>query len=301
KEIHYYDAPQAFRTAVGLVGSKKYREAIEQFDAAEGAGAREWLKVHALFHKAECYRLLGAQDASNYDTAVEMYDALLKEAPLTRFLAPALYYKGVSLRNAKKYGEANKAFQQLITEVGTKSLEESWASKADIAQARVKEAQGLFDEAEPKYDSIYQLNKSKDPAIANMALLRKGICKLKRKRYQEAKKYFEDLARKAEGEGMQAREVRAGAAIGMGHCFYNDKNYLDARHWYLKAMVVYFSDEFNPEAMFHAADCYEKLKGKEKGAGERAKWIFSDLISRYPNSEWAKKAEGMGFKDLKQD
>ncbi|MHC4780467.1 MAG: tetratricopeptide repeat protein, partial [Planctomycetota bacterium] len=98
-----------------------------------------------------------------------------------------------------------------------------------------------------------------------------------------------------------AREIRAGASIGMGHCYLNDKNYEDARHWFLKAVVVNFSDEFGPEALYHAALCYDQLKSKEPGAKDRAKRLYSDLISRFPNSEWAKEAVRKGFKDLKDD
>ncbi|MHC4779198.1 MAG: tetratricopeptide repeat protein, partial [Planctomycetota bacterium] len=274
KEVLYYDAPQTFRNGVGLMNSKKYKEAIENLEKAEkSSNVREWVKVHSLFYIAECYRFRGLEDASNYETAVENYAKLLSAYPLTRFLPQALYYKGDAQTRAKKYDDADATFQKLVTEVNTKSLDEKWARMADIAQARVKEARGRFDEAFHKYTSIYNLAKATHPTIANMALLRKGICLLKQNKFRDAKKYFEDLGRTAKGEGALAREIKAGAAIGLGHCFINDKNYVKARHSFLQAVVVHFSDEFSPEALFHAALCYDKLKGKEKGAGDRAKWL----------------------------
>ena len=302
KEVVYYDSPQAYRDAKGMMNQKKFKDAIENFEkAGKASGVRDWVKVYTLYNIAECYRLLGMTDETNYATAAETYDALLKEHPLTRFLPAALYYKGESLTRAGKYKEANATFQRLVTEVGTKSLQESWGRKADLAQARVKEEQGLYDEAFAKYTSIYNLNKSTDPTIANLALLRKGICLIEQKKFSEAKKYFQDLGRSAKGEGSLAREIKAGASIGMGHCLLNEKKYLDARHWFLTAMVVHFSDEFGPEAIYHAALCYENLKSKEPGADAHAKRLFSDLISRYPRSKWSKKAMEKGYKDLKND
>lgn len=297
KEVIYADAPQSFRNGTGLMNSKKYEEAIESFEkAAKARVDGDWIKPYTLFYQAECQRLLGAFEPSRYETAADLYDTLLREVPLTRFLARALYYKGVCLRSAGKYAEADKTFQQLITEVNTKTLGERWARMADIAQARVKEAQGLYDEAYYKYNSIYELTKNSDPTVANVAQLRKGHCLLKQKKFDDAKKYFQDLEKKAEGEGALARDIRAGAAIGLGHCFMNDKEIEEARHHFLQAMVVQFSDELNPEAMYHAALCYEQLKDKEGGAELRAKIIFSDLIRRYPSSEWSQKAKEKGYK-----
>jgi len=299
KEVIYYDAPQAYRNGRGMMNQKKFKDAIANFETAQRAsGVRDWIKTYSVFNIAQCYRFLGMVDDSNFKTAAEYYDTLLKEAPLTRFLPAALYYKGEALTRAKKYAKADETFLRLITEVGTKSLDEKWSRLADLAQAKVKEAKGHFDEASAKYTSIYNLYKSTDPAVANMAQLRKGLCLIAQKKYRDAKKYFQNLGRSAKGEDALAREIKAGASIGMGHCFLNDKNYLEARHWFLDAMVVNFSDEFGPQAMYHSALCYEHLKSKEKGADAKAKLIFSDLIKRYPTSKWSKKARDKGYKEL---
>jgi TolA-binding protein len=301
KEVLYHDAPQSFRNGVGLMNSKKFKDAIESFEKAlKAPNVRDWIQVYARYHLGQCHRQLGMEDPSHFDTAVEQFDKLLKANPTTRFLPHALYAKGDALARGKKFEEANGTFQKLITEVNTKSLDERWGRMADIAQARVKEYQGRYDEAFHKYTSIYNLTRSSDPAIANMALLRKGICLIKQKKFSDAKKYFDDLDKTAKGEGSMAREIKAGAAIGLGHCALNDKDYVNARHHFLKAVVVHFSDEFGPEALYHAALCYDNLKKKEPGAGVRAKWLFSDLIKRYPVSEWTKKAKGKGFKEIKE-
>lgn len=298
KEITYGDAPQAFKNGLGLLNSKKYADAIKELlKAQKAAGVREWLKGYTLYFLGEASRRAGTTDPSAFESAVEYYDQLLKEVPFTRFLPQALYYKGECLMRMEKYSEANEVFNSLISEQARKGFDASWASMGQIAQAKVLEAQGHHDQAYHKYESIERMATDRD--IKNMAKLRKGICLLAQKKYSEAKRYFQDLAESAEGESSAAREVRGGASVGLGHCFINENKYAEARHHFLKAMVIFFSsDDFNTEAMFHAGLCYEKLKSSEPGADFRAKLIFSDLIRRYPNSPWTKKAKEKGYKDL---
>ncbi|GEM_PF-3583030 len=298
EDVTYASAPQTFQNARGLMNSKKYEEAIESFKKAADASSADWIKPYTLYYRAHCHRKLGLREPSHYEEAAELYGTLLKEFPHTRFLAPALYYRGQALTQAEQYQEADKTFTRLTTEVSDKALEERWAHLGLVAQAHVKEAQGYYDEAFYKYESIYNTTRSTHPSVANKALLRKGLCLIKQKKFSQAKTYFQDLFRSASGEDIQAREIKAGAAIGLGHCFLNDDNVREARHWFLKAMVLYFSEEFTPEAMYYAGLCYEKLEKREGGAKKRAKIIFSDLLIRFPNSQWAAKAKEKNYQVL---
>jgi tetratricopeptide (TPR) repeat protein len=309
REVQYHDAPLAFKNATGLIASKKYKEALDQLKAAGAAsGVRPWIKAYLSFLTAECYRGLGSSDPAYFVNAIEAYDQLLKEVPFTRFLPAALFQKGVCQRRAAKYDDATKTFTQLVTEVSTKSLPTAWGLRGNIEAAQVKEEQGLWDEAEQKYESIrMEAKNAGEKNIENMATLRKGICKIKQKKFGEAKTYFERIRTEEEGERMRgkgetaaSREVRAGAAIGLGYCFWNDKNWEEARTQFLNALVVCpSSDEFNAEALYNAGLCYEKLKDKEgSGALNRAKVLMSDLLERYPGSKWAKTARDAGYKVL---
>jgi tetratricopeptide (TPR) repeat protein len=308
REVQYADAPVAFKSAMGLFGSKKFKEAIDQLKAAGAAsGTGPWIKSYVPFYLGECYRGMGAADPSFFDLAVEQYDALLKDVPFTRFLPAALFAKGSCLRRAGKFDKAAAALTQLVTEVSTKSLPAFWGLRANIEAAQVFEEKGEFDQAEAKYRSVEQeAEGASEKTIANMARLRQGICKIKQKKFGEAKSYFEGIRNKeeagrAEGksETFASREVRAGAAIGLGYCLMNDKNFEEARAQFLQAVVVCpSSDDFNAEALYHAGLCYEKLKDKESGALERARHHMSDLLKRYPGSRWAKPARDAGYKEL---
>jgi TolA-binding protein len=299
KQVVYHDAPGEWHNAMGLFASKKYQEALAEFDTAMNTGGvRTWIQQYALFYMAECNRKLGKNNRANYRTAIEKYEELLANVPETRFLPEAMYYIGDCHTQLENYDKAVAAFRKLQTEVSKKALTQSWALEADLAEGKVLELKEDFMAAFHKYNSIHTTaSRMGLPNVASKALLRKGICLIKQNKFSEAERYFQDLYKNAKGEDKETRAVKGGACIGLGRCFLKKNDMTKARYWFLKSMVLYFSsEEFHPQAMYYAGLTYDELKKSEKGAKEQAKRIFAELFRRYPKSTWARKAKSLGYK-----
>jgi tetratricopeptide (TPR) repeat protein len=94
-------------------------------------------------------------------------------------------------------------------------------------------------------------------------------------------------------------EASALSYRNIGNIHYARKKYNDALLNYLRVAILYpnLPNAAVPESTFKAADCFEKLAAEEKSPEvatrlrERAKKYFAEVITRFPQSEYARQAQ----------
>jgi TolA-binding protein len=107
-----------------------------------------------------------------------------------------------------------------------------------------------------------------------------------RKDYDRAIDYYEDMARKGEGQGSQAA---AGAFVNLARA-YRARNKNDDKRRALKtylAVTIYYAGalEAYAEALYSAGELLD-----EKGEKEQAKAYYRELKARCKGTSWARKA-----------
>jgi len=288
RTVLYEDAPEAFRVADQERGQKRWAAAAKGYEKAlRAAGVRDWIKVYANFYLGESYRRLGTVAAANYDTAIQHYGAALSAQRDCRMLAEVVYGLAQALRGKKDYAAAGAKLGELSKAVSDHGLDPSWDFLAQLEAARLLEAQEQFGEAGAKYRAL-KGRAGAPPAMANLAAMREGLCLVYGNKFDEARRHFQGLIKSA---GKDEWDVRAGAHLGLGRCFYGEEKFAEARHEFLKVNAIYGNTEAHAEATYWAAKSNLRLAEKEKGAKETAKLHFSQVLVLHADSPFADKAE----------
>jgi outer membrane protein assembly factor BamD (BamD/ComL family) len=288
RTILYEDAPEAFRVADQERGQKRWAAAAKGYEKAmRAAGVRDWIKVYGNFYLGECYRRLGSVADANYDTAIQHYKATLAQQPDCRILAEVLYGLAQAHRGKKDYASAETRLGELSKAVSDHGLDPSWDFRAQLEAARLLESQDRFGEAGAKYRALK--GRAGVPAdIANLATMREGLCLVYGNKFDEARSHFQGLVKSA---GVEEWDVRAGAHLGLGLCFYREEKFVEARYEFLRVNAVYGNTEAHAEATFWAAKANLRLTEKEKGVTEMAKLQFTQVMLLHGDSPFADKAE----------
>lgn len=286
--VLYEDAPEAYRVADQERGQKRWAAGAKGYEKAlRAAGVRDWIKVYANFHLGECYRRLGAVSAANYDTAIQHYEAALAAQRDCRMLAEVLYGLAQALRGKKDYAGAGAKLAELSKAVSDHGLDPSWDFTAQLEAARLLEAQEQFGEAGAKYRAL-KGRAGVPPAVSNLAVMREGLCLVYAGKFDDARSHFQALIKSA---GKDEWDVRGGAHLGLGRCFYGQEKFAEARYEFLKVNAVYGNTEAHAEATYWAGKANLRLAEKEKGAKEMAKLQFSQVLVQHADSAFADKAE----------
>jgi len=289
RTVVYDDAPAAYSVGEQEKGSKRWAEAAKQYEKAlKASGVRDWIKTYANYHLGECYRRLGATNASAYDTAIEHYQAVLSAQSDVRFIAETKFGLATALRGKQDFSGAERVLKELESDVTTHGLDKKWGVTARLEAARLLESQERYGEAEAKYRSLGGSVRANFPEVANLANMRAGLCMVAAKKFDDARRHFTDLARSA---GDDEWEVQAGAHLGLGRCFYAEQEYQEARFEFLKVNAEYGNTEAHAEATYWAALCNLKRQEKEKTARRAAKMQLREVIALHGESTWADKAE----------
>jgi tetratricopeptide (TPR) repeat protein len=263
-DVIHGDAPHGFRTGDENRKNGNWSEAIDDFKKVLN-DRKDWVKAYAQFYLADSYRMWGLSDSSKLSEAVKEYEVFLSKFTDHRFVPNALYGKAQASIRAGLSSKATEAYTKLgsgnyggkwgvVGRYGVASMTGDTAGlERVIAEA---EAKGMGD-------------------IAGAARLGLAQALLKKKQYRDAKKKFEEIAKKPEGVG---KEVLAAAHNGLGDCYRNLDTTEDGKKTalfeYLKVIVLYASarDEYL-RALKEAIALLEDIGGEvnKKRAGELRK------------------------------
>ena len=299
-EVVYGDAPESYRNGLDYLKSGDYENAVKSFKLAmEKRSVRPWIKTYGLLGTARAYQRWGGAEPAKYKDAAAAYEALLKQAPSTRFLAEVLFELGRCQAAAGDINAAVATFDRLAKEAYAKKLGVAWEAKARFQKAMVRLQGNQADEAERDFRSALtfatkQLKSVEDEAakaelerIAALSRLNQGTVLIKRKKYAEARTFFQQIL----GDSSSTSSAKAGAENGLGEILLAEGKLKEAQVQFARAKVLYtdISEEAARATYFLGVLCLE-LKEREPNGQRRAKDYFQEVVTWYPDTEWAKKA-----------
>ncbi len=286
--VVYGDAPDEFKVGETFRSGKRWAEAAAAYEKALGKkGVRDWLPVYGKFYLGECYRMLGEGDPASLDKAIGSYRELLTAKPDSRFLPEARYHLATCLRAKRDFAGAEAELRALDGEVSKFGLPKVWGVKTQMAFAGILESQGKWNEAEAKWAALARSAGADFPAEANMAQMRQGLCMVEQQKFDAARSHFEGLVRQSKETEW---DVRAGAHLGLGKCYFQQKDFKKARFELLQVDALYGIADVHAEALFWAGRTNMMLEETEPQARQAARLLFTAVLVRHPSSTWSKKA-----------
>jgi len=300
--IDYFDAPDAYRRGHDRMEQGLYSDAIKLFEAAlrNPTKAREfWLEPACRYYIALCY----VEDGSDLPAAEAKFKELLEKHPDTRFLPDALLGLGRVQFNARRFDAAIAQFKKLGDLAAARNGWEEWLSASYLWQARCYLESDRYDEAQravkrvldavgdPKHDLAIQAR-----TILAMVLLKedkpdKAVDLLRELIKAIAPRVAEEVDRGGSDVRMQRTEAQCHNALGQAYVklYGKTKKEEDLRSAllaYLWTVVLYSRSQFageHAEALYNAAQCFEKLKQKN-----RATELLNELTQKYPDSPFTR-------------
>ncbi|HYE62360.1 MAG TPA: tetratricopeptide repeat protein [Phycisphaerales bacterium] len=124
------------------------------------------------------------------------------------------------------------------------------------------------------------LDRASDSPLWYQARFGQGWARENQGRHESALEAYRDVVARHDGP------TAARAQFQIGECLYAQKKHDAAVAEFLKADVLYAYPEWSAAALYEAGRCLE-----ESGRGDDAARQYEDLITRFPESKWAKLAQ----------
>lgn len=282
--IEYADASLDFLDGKKALDQGNYGDAVFFFERSreQMKGVRDWAKPYTYYHLGRSYHLAaesGAFDRTRYEKAIQFYEEAVLADPKTRFLRECHFYSAQCNIGLNKIDEAISNLDLLQNTVN-EAQNATWAFRVCLWQGHISLKQGKYDEAIGRYEKAKRVGEGQ--AEAGLAI---GKCYIEQKQFSQALRTFDEIKER----GTPA--IQAAAKNGIAACYLAQQDYQKARRVVLEVIVKYSAvSEYQPEAFFIAATCYENLKNREPGSLQRAMVYYKFLKTGYPTSPWARKA-----------
>jgi len=250
-----------------------------------------WVKGDALFRQIRCMFSL-----ADFEGVSLTVDRLLVEVPNTFYYAPALLAKADALRLGGDANAAAKAYEQLVSDVNTKSLPARWGKEAELA-ALLLDTSVTGETLRRNLNGIIAQVDGKFPTVASRAKVAIGDSYIAEENFTKARTYFTDII----DGGAADPGTEASAFFGMGLCDYRkglleeDQEaavvaYFEANLNFLRVVAMYKDNvEMVPKSMFYSAMCFSRSGGGDNRG--KALLIAGRLLKRFPNSQWTERAK----------
>lgn len=303
--IDYFDRPEAFRLGMDRRQQGLYAEAARYFDtAARTPNVREfWLKPACLYLAG----LSLLDEGADLAAAEAKFRELLEQHPKSRYRYDALLALGRIQLNQRKFDAAIAQFKKLADELAGRSGWEEmlgnahlWqgytyldADKPELAQQAAKRA--LDVALDPKGDLAVQARMVQALVFLKQTEPEKAIKLLDELIRSVAARVAEEIERGGAEVRWQRTEAQCYNNLGQAYLKLNAKtkkqeDLRQALLAFLWTVVLYPRTQFaaeHEEALFHAAECFEKL-----GQKARATELRNELSERYPDSPYNRSAGG---------
>jgi len=301
--VVYGDEPEAYKNGLNFFNNYDYENAVSSFKLAmETKNGRKWIKTYSLFWIAKSYQAWGNANPEKLKDAVKAYNDLLSADPKTRFYPEVLLNLAICYSKSGDHGSALQTLERLGKDAYEKKMGVVWEARAKHEKAQADLRAGLLDDAERDFRSSEtfceeQAGKTKNLAVAaelkrlsGLDRLSQGAVLIKKKKYQEAKNFFDGIL----NDSSSSLEALAGAQNGLGECSLAQKNLKDAQIEFAVAKVKYgVVKEEAAKATYYLGICCLELKDKEPMCKKKAQDYFQEVVDYYGETSWAKKARKM--------
>jgi len=292
--------PPQFSLAYQRFLNRDYAGAYETFAQSAAGEVREhaWLIPYirfyageAAFREAKYARVEEAGKREWYGRAAEQYGKLLREAPRHRFAPEAALGRAVALMRLGRFDEAGTLLGSVASSdypSWTKREAEVWSARLLVERGQCREGarrlEGLLErftkEPPPPVFGLEPAHERRRD-LTGTVLLGLGYALQCMKDYAKAEDYFETAGLKSPDE-----ELRAEAWNSRGLCLLGRGETREALFSFLRVVVLHpgIVHEYQ-RALYYAAKASKQYYGDDK----RAKELRRTLLTRFPNSYWAKK------------
>ena len=239
--------------------------------AKDGAG-KDWQK------DAEFRLAIVLQKNGKEDESAVLFQSLLSSPERENFSPQLLEWLSEFKFGKKQYQESIDAAKLMVE----RAKDTNWLQIGWCLTGRGQLALGDKPAAEQAYRKAMALDVNTH--LAPESALRLGELLLEGTNRADAAGFFSKAATLASGE--QLLGVRARAYIGLGKTAKASSDFEAASRYFMSVAVLFDDPNVVPECLFEAAEAYKKL-GRQDDAAKTIK----ELKDRYPQSEWAKKAQ----------
>jgi TolA-binding protein len=271
-----YLAEARYWLGVLLAGAGKLPEAEEQLRQAAQAGPGP-----ELTRRCEYQLAVTLQKEQKFKEAAERFQKLLG-APQEDEFSPALleWLAGFRCENGA-YKEALAAARLLIARYSEPAWQQiGWglAGRASLGEGDRAGAQQAFSRA---------MEQKATTPLAAESSLRLGELMLATNRLADAERHFQDAARLSSDDSLLGIRVRA--YHGLALAAKAAGNGQEAARYFMSVAVLFDDPELVPESLYEAAAAYRSI-----GNDPDSKKALDELVKRYPQSAWAKRAAPQG-------
>jgi hypothetical protein len=303
QKVEYWDAPPAFKGAMGAFEQEKWAEVLSALSSAEEyANSKEknvvkprpWFGAYLAWYRGFCMMQVGRTD-----DAIRQFEKIRKDFKDSRFL-PQAYEATLEAYREKgdvaKMDEFEKEIDQAPGEL-----------KLDLqVRSRRQRAELLYDKA--KYDDARKLfetiTTAADPEVAAAGTSGVIRCLTGLKDAQGLEQYAGKVLATATLPTLQLL-----ASNALGDAAFEKKNFALARDRYIASVVRYNPgrsgagvEREHEKAIYRLAQCYEQMiasaadaKAKELYTGMAAS-AYRELSVEYPSGKYRDEAAAKALK-----
>jgi len=303
RKVVYSAAPDLYRVAQTAAEEGDYERALRALilTLRERGDAIPWFKQYILYDIARFYVKHAGE--GSYEKARGYLDQLFKDVPDSRFTPEALLlYADTFFLEAQDFEKARQAYDDAAAKLAQMAGQVSGdhvdylQEKSFLAKYKAGECLMLlkrFGEAKSVFEGVAARSR-KYPRIYYLALLGKSQSLWQEGQIDKALEDFASLIEAAEVAGV--RDILAGAYAGLGDCYFEKKEYEEARWNYLKVVVQFFdAQEYAAKALYRVGLCYREIMNREtdakkrQEAGKMARYYFDKVVADY-EGYWADQA-----------
>ena len=253
-----------FRQAENLLRAGDYQEAVRSFRHYIRVTTSESLIPEAWYYIAEAHEQMG-----QHEQAIAAWSEITEGYPQSDRMDPSLLHIGRLELERGRHQNAVSALEILVERQGRLQVEAlAFLGDAHLSAGNLNRANDAYNRALERRASHEQ------------SLIGKGRVALQRGQLMDARQYFQQVADASTlGNGAKAQYY-------LGNVEQARRNHEAAIEAYARVSTLYSAfDEWTARAMLATAESYRQM-----GQTGRANQTLRDVIERFPDTEFARRA-----------
>lgn len=269
--VEFRKQPAIFEEAVGAMKDGALRSALAGFEEAiagnniEGKALRKselWCQEHAHFHAWVISRRLGRiKEADGFR------DALMKAYPKSAYIPEIALREANDLFAFGDFAKAVAAYDSLVEQANKRGYAQKYKIWSGIGKVRSLLGAGQTAEAANAQGAVAAAAQNEESRL--LSEIAKGDVMVAQKKIGQAESLFKNIFNKVKGDYEKMPAVFAGAANGLGDCFYASSKFNEAMFEYSKTFALFAGrdglDHENGWAYWRFANSCKQVAAKLEG------------------------------------